>query len=331
MSQKNELSLARIEDCTLGVAASLPDIPALNRLVTCVASAGGKDKFLAIVQYTLKIVAQFLAWRAQLQHSAGRRPAPTSVTAPSLTKLAGIISDARMVHNITGTLSMLRWLKLIESTPYKTRRLRTIERLQGWSILLYFPIEHITYLIGHEVVPAQWSFSLPFASKGAGEKASPWTFNVPVGPLVKFSMALWGLYTALQLAHYREDLKGLAQDEANISKTKTPATKQKLAEIRRKRNLIMGETVGQLCNLPLAIHWGTGSTLIKSDLVVNLLNLTANLAGFRSIWISNEPHAKTADEAPATISEKSAIKSQDTVTDPDITAPLGLDAGLDEI
>ncbi|EKM58526.1 uncharacterized protein PHACADRAFT_252937 [Phanerochaete carnosa HHB-10118-sp] len=316
MSQKNDsLTLTRVEDLTLGVAAFVPDVPALNRLVACVGSAGGKDKFLALVQYTLKLVAQFLAWRAQVQHRAGRRLAPTSDAAPALTKFAGIISDARMVHNITSMFGMWRWLKAIESQPYKTRRLRTIERLQGWSILLYFPLEHICYLIGHGVLPAQWSIGRPAASQLTNEKIQSGTVKVDVGKLTRISMGLWGLYTVLQLLHYREDLKELVETGVSLSKTKADATKQKLSELKRKRTLIMGETIAQLCNLPLAIHWGTGSTLIKSELVVNLLNLTANLASFRSLWITNGPPPDT----------------EDAVTDPDILAPVGLDAGLDEI
>lgn len=310
-----KLLLARVEDKTLGAAAYLPDSPTLNRLMACVGTAGGKDKVFAILQYTLKIVAQFLAWRAQLQHRAGRRAAPTSATAPALTKFAGIISDARMAFNFTGILAMLSYLKRIEAQPYKTRRLRTIERLQGWSILLYYPLEHLAYLIGHGVVPAEWTISRPAASQLIGEKVQSRSFKVPVGKIVQASMGLWGLYTALQLVHYWDDIKDLAAEAANLSKTKVGPTKQKLAEINRKRTLILGETIAQLCNLPLALHWGTGSTLIKSEFIVNLLNLISNLTSFRSVWISNGP--------PPSV--------EDAVTDPDILAPVGLDAGLDEI
>ena len=38
-----------------------------------------------------------------MQHQAGRRSAPVSDVAPALSKLASLVSDARMVHNITGT------------------------------------------------------------------------------------------------------------------------------------------------------------------------------------------------------------------------------------
>ena len=115
---------------------------------------------------------------------------------------------------------MWRWLKLIESQPYRTRRLRTIERIQGWSILLYFPLEHICYLINHGVLPAEWSFARPAASKLVDEKAQSGTVKVDVGRLTRASMGLWGVYTALQLLHYYEDVKELADTRQTLYKAK---------------------------------------------------------------------------------------------------------------
>ena len=61
------------------------------------------DCRVQVAQYTLKIVARYLSWRAGLQHKAGRRPFPTSSVAPALTKFASLISDARLLHDFTGT------------------------------------------------------------------------------------------------------------------------------------------------------------------------------------------------------------------------------------
>lgn len=44
MSQKTKaMTLARVEDLTLGAFAFVPESPTLNRLVSIVASAGGKE------------------------------------------------------------------------------------------------------------------------------------------------------------------------------------------------------------------------------------------------------------------------------------------------
>lgn len=44
MSTKNRaLTVARVEDLTLGAFAFVPDLPALTRLVSIVGTAGGKE------------------------------------------------------------------------------------------------------------------------------------------------------------------------------------------------------------------------------------------------------------------------------------------------
>lgn len=55
---------------------------------------------------------------------------------------------------------------------------------------------------------------------------------------------------------------------------------------------------------------------------VDILSLIANLASFRSAWLATSPNLSSGD-----LDEKNA----DRVNDPDISAPIGLDAGLDEI
>jgi len=41
----------------------------------------------------------------------------------------------------------------LERSPPPTRSLLSIERAQGWSMLAYYPLEHLYYLAVHNIVP----------------------------------------------------------------------------------------------------------------------------------------------------------------------------------
>lgn len=252
MSLKNQsITLARVEDLTLGAFAFVPESTALNQLVSIIGTAGGKDKFLAVAQYTLKIVARYLSWRAVLQHQAGRRPFPTSTVAPALTKFASLISDARILHDFTGLFATVRWLTSLERRQCTTRGLRTIERLQAWSILLYWPLEHITYLLGHGLMPAE----LSLASSVTASKPRGAMIKLDAGKLTRASMGLWGLYLGLQLINLYNDSKQVSAQERLLNKSKAISTAMERAKLRQRRKIIVCEVIAQLCNLPLAAHW----------------------------------------------------------------------------
>lgn len=63
------------------------------------------------------------------------------------------------------------------------------------------------------------------------------------------------------------------------------------------------------------------------QLLVDILNLVANIAGFRTLWLTAAPPA-TITAAPE-VDEKAS--GYDVGIDADIQQPMGLDAGLDEI
>lgn len=45
----------------------------------------------------------------------------------------------------------------LEKSHPPTRALLTIERLQGWSMLAYYPLEHVYFLASHKMLP--WKLS----------------------------------------------------------------------------------------------------------------------------------------------------------------------------
>lgn len=109
----------------------------------------------------------------------------------------------------------------LERSPPPTRRLRTIERLQGWSMLAYYPLEHLYYLLSHSAIPDKLPLPsltafIPFVRTKPGTKHIP----LDLGALGVWSTRFWAAYVVLQIAHLREDSKLLAVRERTISKSK---------------------------------------------------------------------------------------------------------------
>lgn len=124
----------------------------------------------------------------------------------------------------TGILPIVQWLTTLERNPPPTRTLVTIERLQGWAMLAYYPLEHLSYLISHAILPD--SFDLPILPnlfgmlsrrKGKG-KAGRWRLDADV--LGLWACRCWAVYVALQFAHLREDMKLLRSRERAVGKMK---------------------------------------------------------------------------------------------------------------
>ncbi|KAI0696305.1 hypothetical protein C8T65DRAFT_743636 [Cerioporus squamosus] len=254
------LTLARIEDLTLGSFAFLQPSQTLDHLVRFLSTWSGSDKLFMVIQYTVKLLVPFLQWRARLQHGAGLRKAPISPSADRLAKLGGIIGDARMFFRIWGLLPIFQWLISLERNPSPTRKIRTIERLQGWSMLAYYPLEHLYYLLSHDIIPDKIALPsitafIPLVRTKPSSKSIP----LDLGKLGLWSTRFWAAYVVLQLAHLREDNKLLQMRERTLSKTKTGATSAEKEDIRKRRSAMFNELVVNLAYLPLTIHW-SGST-----------------------------------------------------------------------
>lgn len=107
----------------------------------------------------------------------------------------------------------------LERQPYTTRKLRTIERLQAWSILLYYPLEHISFLLNHSILPAE----IPLAKsspKELGTKGRGTTLKLDSGKLTRASIGFWGVYLVLQLLHLQEDSRQIRAQERLVNKSK---------------------------------------------------------------------------------------------------------------
>lgn len=143
---------------------------------------------------------------------------------------------------IAGLLPIYQWLTSLERMRPPTRKLLTIERLQGWSMLAYYPLEHLYYLCSHSVLN-----SVP----GVG--------TLDATALGLWSTRFWAAYVFLQFAHLKEDQRLLKLRQAALSKKngkakaghKTPEQ----VDLEKRHDALFNELVVNLGYLPLTMHW----------------------------------------------------------------------------
>ncbi|EAU83106.1 hypothetical protein CC1G_11632 [Coprinopsis cinerea okayama7 len=273
------LTISRLNDVILGCFCHVKPSETVDHLVRYLGTWSGSDKLFMLIQYTLKLVAPFLRLRARLQHQAGLRQNPTSTTAAGYDKLAGIIGDSRTLWRMWGLLPIFQWLISLERSPPATRTLLTIERLQGWSMLAYYPLEHLYYLVSHGIIPSTITSPLSlFSSK-------PKKIKLDAGKLSLWSTRFWAVYVFLHFAHLIEDRKLLIQRQRALRKSKANGlSAEEKKDIRNRWDAFWSEVVINLGYLPLTIHWSLEKGLFKNDLWVTTFGLIAAVASFRSGW-----------------------------------------------
>ena len=113
----------------------------------------------------------------------------------------------------------------MERKPPPTRRLHTIERLQAWSILGYYPLEHVYYLLTHSLIPEKLSLpSVATKLRVADQKAGEDKVTLNAGGISRLSTRFWAVYVFLQLLHLSEDRKLLKARERALSTSKVCRT-----------------------------------------------------------------------------------------------------------
>lgn len=136
----------------------------------------------------------------------------------------------------------------MERNPPPTRALLTIERLQGWSMLAYYPLEHLYYLRSRDLIPV----TIPSVSSLLRRTSKRVHLNAKF--LVLWSCRAWAVYVILQFAHLLEDRKLLLLKEKNLRKGKGAGAEDK-EDLRSKWDSFWNEVVANSANLPLALHW----------------------------------------------------------------------------
>lgn len=125
----------------------------------------------------------------------------------------------------------------LERAPPPTRRLLTIERTQGWSMLAFFPLQHLSFLRTNDLIPAR---RVPIDDRAV----SLW------------SSRFWMAYIVLQLAHLREDRALLVKRHRALDKlsSREKLQPQERAELVRRWDAWYNELAVNLSFLPITIH-----------------------------------------------------------------------------
>ncbi|KAJ7026106.1 hypothetical protein C8F04DRAFT_966858 [Mycena alexandri] len=265
-SAENGSSLA-IDDLLLGfVGSSTPHSQRLNHAIRYFSTWSGTDKLMMTTQYTAKLLAPFLLYRAELQFRAGKRAQPLSLTTDGLYKFAGQLSQARRIMGFWGLLAILKALSDLERSPPPSRLALNIGRLQGLSMLVFYPLEYISF------------FSAPFSgpllriSPAAQMQASLW------------SVRAWGVWVALKVAELVAEWRGLMRRELEAKATDSEDT---LKMIEKRKKAIKYQLVANISRLPVITHWSVIGGIYQSEYWTNVLSLISALAAFRGGWESN--------------------------------------------
>ncbi|KAF8173042.1 hypothetical protein BJ912DRAFT_88082 [Pholiota molesta] len=282
------LTVARLNDLILGSFANVKPSETLDHLVRYLGTWSGSDKLFMLIQYALKLIVPFLELRARLQHRAGLRAAPKSQTADAYNKFSSLIGDSRTLWRIWGLLPIVQWLISLERSPPATRRLLTIERLQGWSMLAYYPLEHLYYLGLRGIIPS--TIPSPFSLFSPKKTRLTLDFN----KIALWSTRFWAAYVFLHFAHLIEDRKLLKQRHSSIRKAKgTGLSREEKKEMQERWDAFWSEVVINLGYLPLTVHWSLEKGLFKNEIWVAAFGLVAAVASFRTGWKATAlPHLR---------------------------------------
>jgi hypothetical protein len=147
-------------------------------------------------------------------------------------------------------LPIIQWLISLERAPPPTRRLLTIERTQGWSMLAFYPLQHLSYFRKHDIIPTTLPLpaGLPTQLSGKTRRAT-----INVAALSRWASRLWATYMVLQLAHLREDRTLLIKKQRALSRLSS--VEKEHAELARRWDTWYNELAVSLSFLPMTIHW----------------------------------------------------------------------------
>jgi len=273
---KHQLTVARVNDAVLGsLGTRIPQSELLDHAVRYLSTWNGSDKLFMIIQYAAKLLIPLLRVRARLQFRAGMRPKPEASSVAAFSRLAATVGDARMLWRLWGILPIIQWFNSLERSQPPTRNLLTIERLQAWSMLAYYPLEHVYWLASHSLLP----------------------WNIPARTLDKisrWSCRFWAAYVILQFLHLREDAlliaareRTLRQDKGKTSTSKegeADTTDKRWADIAQRKAAIRNEALINGAYLPLTLHWSIDGGLFREEAWVGLFGFVAGIASFRGGW-----------------------------------------------
>ncbi|KAM0747035.1 hypothetical protein T439DRAFT_329299 [Meredithblackwellia eburnea MCA 4105] len=238
-----------------------PTLAHLNRLI---ASASGTDKLFMLYAYSSHVILYVLR---------SKRVATKSrlLLAERIGKLGAIISDARVLYRLFGIFPIISWVQSLNdpATAPKDKRHALIEWLQGWSMLLYYPMEHAYYLAGKGVFPIS---------------------AANINTLALWSCRFWAAYVALQFAHIKRSYDLLKNSKKALeltSSTKEGQVSDIAAEktrIAKAEQALWTDLLVQCGYLPLTMHWSLPNGLLPDQVWVGLFGTLSAACGLQGVW-----------------------------------------------
>jgi hypothetical protein len=152
----------------------------------------------------------------------------------TLTIIPDIMTPSLAVN--PGVLAIIKALSALEHSRPPSRTKLTLKRLQGLSMLIYYPLEYVSF------------FSSPFAPLLAGvspsisAKAQLW------------SIRAWGVFVALQIVLFGQDWKSMAREDNSAD-----GKGQDIAALKKRKSAIVYGLVANISRLPVILHWYCGS------------------------------------------------------------------------
>ncbi|RIA95013.1 peroxisomal biogenesis factor 11 [Glomus cerebriforme] len=237
----------------LAVAGNFQPNPNIDRLVKFLNTVPGTDKILMFIQYFSKIVIWFF-----------NRTGKESL-AQRITNLSNPVSDFRILLRFYGLLPLIQWMIHIEHHPPVTPLLLHIERIQNFTMILYYPLEHIWWLAYHKIIDIT---------------------DTRLNKIGIWSCRFWAAYVILQFWHLAIEWKLYKRQSRNIIKKvdgdEDEIRKEKRA-IKAGRERIIRDTIVNIGYLPLTMHWSIENSSFP-DIGVGIFGTLASVYQIIGAW-----------------------------------------------
>ncbi|KAI9361452.1 peroxisomal biogenesis factor 11 [Pilaira anomala] len=238
-----------------------PSNPKLDHLIRFLNSVRGTDKVLMFIQYWSKIIIWFLQRRS---------PAGVAISlVKRIQNFSGPVSDFRILLRYYGLLPMVQYMNYLEYNQPPSKIALTIERLQNWANVIYYPLEHIYWLGAHQVIPI---------SEEKTNKIGMW------------SCRFWASYVILEYGRLVEQYRNLKKRETRLLKRiKAGDIEQhedpeaEMASIKAERSSMIVNTCINTGYLPLTIHWSLEKSSFP-DVLVGVFGGFASVFQIYAAW-----------------------------------------------
>ncbi|KDE09840.1 hypothetical protein MVLG_00238 [Microbotryum lychnidis-dioicae p1A1 Lamole] len=259
MSKPSSLSLSPFSTPSPGLAH-------INRVI---ATTSGQDKVFMLYAYSSHVIMHLLrskrlATRSRLE------------LANRMDKLRDVISDARTLYRLFGLFPIIQWAQALNDPAKRPAdgQLALINKLQAWSMLFYYPLEHYYYLAGKGV------FDCPPAR---------------IGTIAMWACRFWASYVVLQVLHIRREYQLLnqsrrklvnAQRESRIAggSNENSTEVEEIKRIKNKSHALKMDTLVQIGYLPLTAHWSIPGGILPDNLWVGMFGTLAAATGLKTLW-----------------------------------------------